>query len=77
MEFQPKNPTAKGPADWFTGDVWIDTIAQAHGPSPTSIGSVVATSANGGGFAKLREIQTAQQFLRGNQNDSNHQRSGP
>ena len=21
MEVQPKNPTAKGPAEWFTGDV--------------------------------------------------------
>ena len=40
MEVQPKNPTAKGPADWFTGDVWIDAIAQARGPSPMSIGSV-------------------------------------
>src|SRR5437667_9440477 len=40
MEVQPKNATAKGPADWFTGDVWIDTIAQGHGPSPMSIGSV-------------------------------------
>jgi hypothetical protein len=25
---QPKRPTAKGPADWFTGDVWIDSIVQ-------------------------------------------------
>jgi len=40
MEVQPKDPTAKGPAEWFTGDVWIDAIAQAHGPSPMSIGSV-------------------------------------
>ena len=41
MEVRPKNPTAKGPAEWFTGDVWIDAIAQAHGPSPMSIGSVL------------------------------------
>jgi quercetin dioxygenase-like cupin family protein len=40
MEVQPRNPTAKGPAEWFTGHVWIDAIAQAHGPSPMSIGSV-------------------------------------
>jgi hypothetical protein len=40
MEVQPKNPTAKGPVDWFTGDVWIDAVAQGHGPSPVSIGSV-------------------------------------
>src|SRR5262245_22375254 len=27
MERKPKPPTAKGPADWFTGDVWLDPIA--------------------------------------------------
>ena len=32
MEVQPRRPTVKGPADWFTGDVWIDTIAQGQGP---------------------------------------------
>ncbi|WP_448639316.1 cupin domain-containing protein [Geodermatophilus sp. URMC 63] len=25
--------TAKGPADWFTGDVWIDVVAAAPAPS--------------------------------------------
>jgi quercetin dioxygenase-like cupin family protein len=40
MEVQPRKPTAKGPAEWFTGDVWIDSIAQGHGPSPISIGFV-------------------------------------
>jgi len=40
MEVQPKRPTAKGPAEWFTGDVWIDAIARAHGPSPMTVGSV-------------------------------------
>ena len=37
MEVQPKNPTAKGSAERFTGDVWIDAIAQAHGPSPMTV----------------------------------------
>ena len=32
MEVQPRRPTVKGPAEWFTGDVWIDTIAQGQGP---------------------------------------------
>lgn len=27
MNLEPKTPTAKGPAAWFTGDVWIDAIA--------------------------------------------------
>jgi quercetin dioxygenase-like cupin family protein len=39
-EVQPEQPTTKGPAEWFTGDVWIDAIAQGHGSAPMSIGSV-------------------------------------
>jgi quercetin dioxygenase-like cupin family protein len=40
MGIQPKNPTVKGPAEWFTGDVFIDAIAQGHGDTSTSIGLV-------------------------------------
>jgi quercetin dioxygenase-like cupin family protein len=40
MEVQPRNPTARGPVDWFTGEVWIDAIAQGHGPTPLSLGAV-------------------------------------
>ena len=40
MRLQPKNPTAKGPVDWFTGDVYIDAVAQGHGETPTSVGLV-------------------------------------
>ena len=40
MEVQPKKPTMKGPSDWFSGEVWIDAIAQGHGPTPLSIGLV-------------------------------------
>jgi quercetin dioxygenase-like cupin family protein len=40
MEIPTKTPTAKGPVDWFTGDVWIDRVAQGHGPTPTSVGLV-------------------------------------
>lgn len=40
MELQPKNPTAKGPDDWFTGDVYLDTVARGHGASPASIAFV-------------------------------------
>src|SRR4051794_10405290 len=32
--------TAKGPADWFTGDVYIDTIASAAPPSRLNAASV-------------------------------------
>jgi quercetin dioxygenase-like cupin family protein len=27
------DPTASGPSDWFTGDVYIDTVAEPAGPS--------------------------------------------
>jgi quercetin dioxygenase-like cupin family protein len=40
MEVQPKSPTAKGPADWFTGDVYIDSIAQGHGETPFGVALV-------------------------------------
>lgn len=40
MELQPKNPTAKGPSEWFTGDVYIDAVAQTHGATPTSVALV-------------------------------------
>ena len=33
MEIQPKKPSFKGPADWFTGEVWIDPLAQGREPS--------------------------------------------
>jgi quercetin dioxygenase-like cupin family protein len=40
MELQPKQPSVKGPADFFTGDVWIDAIARGHDPSRLSVGAV-------------------------------------
>ena len=33
MEVQPRQPSAKGPADWFTGDVWFDPIVRGEDPS--------------------------------------------
>ena len=33
MQFQPKTPTTKGPAEWFTGDVHFDVIARGEAPS--------------------------------------------
>jgi hypothetical protein len=32
MELQAKRPTTEGSDDWFTGDVYVDLIAQGHGP---------------------------------------------
>jgi quercetin dioxygenase-like cupin family protein len=40
VPIEPRRPTTKGPAEWFTGDVYIDPVAQGHGPTPTSIGLV-------------------------------------
>jgi len=40
MEVQPKQPSAKGPAEWFTGDVWIDAIAKGEEPSRIRVSAV-------------------------------------
>ena len=40
MELQERKPTFKGPADWFTGDVYVDPLAQGQGPSPVTLGWV-------------------------------------
>jgi len=40
MEVQPKQPSAKGPAEWFTGDVWIDVIAKGEEPSRIRVSAV-------------------------------------
>jgi len=33
LDIQPKQPTVKGPAERFTGDVWYDVIAHGQAPS--------------------------------------------
>jgi quercetin dioxygenase-like cupin family protein len=40
MEHKPKSPTAKGRSEWFTGDVYIDAVAEARGDSPAMIAFV-------------------------------------
>jgi quercetin dioxygenase-like cupin family protein len=40
MEIKPKQPSVKGPDDWFTGEVWIDRIAQGEGPSRLAVSAV-------------------------------------
>ncbi len=40
MEVQPKKPSIKGPSEWFTGEVWLDPIAQAAAPSRLSVNAV-------------------------------------
>ena len=33
VEIKPKQPSAKGPAEMFTGEVWFDSIVQGSEPS--------------------------------------------
>jgi quercetin dioxygenase-like cupin family protein len=40
MERKPKAPSTKGPAEWFTGDVWIDGVARGDAPSKVSVNAV-------------------------------------
>jgi quercetin dioxygenase-like cupin family protein len=40
MDVQPSKSTSKGPANWFTGEVWIDPIARGHEPNQLSLGNV-------------------------------------
>lgn len=40
MEILAKQPSVRGPAEWFTGDVWIDAIARGREPSNLNVGAV-------------------------------------
>ena len=40
MEKKAKPATRKGPADWFTGDVWLDGLVQPHGESTLNVAAV-------------------------------------
>lgn len=40
MEHGTKPPTAKGPADWLTGEVYVDAVAEGHGGSPAMVAFV-------------------------------------
>jgi quercetin dioxygenase-like cupin family protein len=45
VPIQPKQPTAKGPAEWFTGDVFLDPIARGEEPSRVRVSAVRFTPA--------------------------------
>ena len=40
MELKPVNPTAKGPAQWFTGDVFVTPIYDGKDPSRMTVALV-------------------------------------
>jgi len=40
MPVPPRRPTSKGPAERFSGDVWVDLIAEGEEPSRLRVGVV-------------------------------------
>ena len=40
MEVRGKNATTRGPSDWFTGDMFIDSVGRGLGDAPVSVGLV-------------------------------------
>ena len=40
MEIHPRAPSAKGPAEMFTGDVWLDPIATVQPPAHFTVNAV-------------------------------------
>ena len=40
MEKKPKPPSARGPSEWFTGEVWLDPIARGEEPSRVRVNAV-------------------------------------
>lgn len=40
MDVLPKQSTIKGPAEWFTGDVWFDVVARADEPARLRMNTV-------------------------------------
>jgi quercetin dioxygenase-like cupin family protein len=40
MDVHNRHPSGRGPADWFTGDVWIDSLAQSPSSSEWGMASV-------------------------------------
>lgn len=40
MQIQAKPSTAKGPAERFTGDVWIDAVVRGEEPSRVRVSAV-------------------------------------
>jgi quercetin dioxygenase-like cupin family protein len=40
LKILPSTPSVKAPAQWFTGDVWFDTIARGEEPSHVRVTAV-------------------------------------
>jgi quercetin dioxygenase-like cupin family protein len=46
MEIEPRQPTGKGPAERFTGDTWVDAVAQPR-PLPSRMTAGIVRFAPG------------------------------
>ena len=40
MQIIPKQPSIKGPAEWFSGDVYIDPVARSEEPARIQVNAV-------------------------------------
>ena len=40
MEIRPKQPSSRGPAERFTGDVWLDVVARGEEPARVRVNTV-------------------------------------
>jgi quercetin dioxygenase-like cupin family protein len=40
MEITPRRASINGPADWFTGDVWLDVLIEPREPSTLNVAAV-------------------------------------
>ena len=40
MGTQPKKPPVKGPAEWFTGDGWLDRLVEPNEHSQLNVAAV-------------------------------------
>ena len=59
MNIEPNQPTRKAPADWFSGDVYIDAIhTRKPGPSRMACGCVHITPAPAPARARRRSPKT-------------------
>ena len=60
MEILPERPSAKGPAEWFTGDVYFDVITRGEEPSRIRVNVVRFTPCARTGWHRHAVGQTLQ-----------------
>ena len=58
VDVQPKQPTWKGPEEWFTGDVYVDGVGAAQAGAAVTLGSVHFTPCAHTAWHRHRQGQT-------------------